>query len=61
LTAITRVRDINSKAHIIARCSFTSTGLEAVRRGADQSIVAEQIIARELQEMMAGFFSASGP
>ena len=60
LTAITRVRDINSKAHIIARCSFTSTGLEAVRRGADQSIVAEQIIARELQEMMAAFFSASG-
>jgi voltage-gated potassium channel len=49
LAAIPHIRRVNSTARIIARCSFTSTGLEAVRRGADQSIVAEQVIARELE------------
>ncbi|HEY1922375.1 MAG TPA: NAD(P)-binding protein [Tepidisphaeraceae bacterium] len=49
LAAIPHIRRVNTTAHIIARCSFTSTGLEAVRRGADQSIVAEQVIARELE------------
>jgi Trk K+ transport system NAD-binding subunit len=49
LAAIPHIRRVNSTAHIIARCSFTSTGLEAVRRGASESIVAEQVIARELE------------
>jgi Trk K+ transport system NAD-binding subunit len=51
LAAIPQVRRMNSRAHIIARCSFTSTGMEAVRRGANQSLVAEQVIARELVEI----------
>jgi voltage-gated potassium channel Kch len=49
LTAIPLVRRVNKSAHIIARCSFTSSGIEAVKRGANQSIVAEQVIARELE------------
>ncbi len=32
LAAIPHIRRVNSSAHIIARCSFTSTGLEAMRR-----------------------------
>ena len=59
LAAIVQVRRVNSRAHIIARCSFTSTGLEAVRRGADQSIVAEQVIARELQGITAGLLAGA--
>lgn len=47
LEAVANVRRLNSKAQIIARCAFTSTGLEAMRRGADQTIVAEQVVARE--------------
>jgi D-arabinose 1-dehydrogenase-like Zn-dependent alcohol dehydrogenase len=53
LAAISHIRELNGTAHIIARCSFTSTGLEAVRRGADRSIVAEQVIARELTGITA--------
>ena len=53
LAAIPLVRQTNKSAHIIARCSFTSTGIEAVKRGANQSIVAEQVIARELEAITA--------
>jgi Trk K+ transport system NAD-binding subunit len=60
LASIVHVRRANSTAHIIARCSFTSTGLEALRRGASQSIVAEQVIARELHEITAEFFRDRG-
>jgi Trk K+ transport system NAD-binding subunit len=56
LASIVEIRRVNAGAHIIARCSFTSTGLEAVKRGADQSIVAEQVIARELQGITANLF-----
>jgi len=56
LAAISHIRRVNSAAHIIARCSFTSTGLEAVRRGADHSIVAEQVIAHELQAIALPWF-----
>ena len=59
LTAIVHARRMNPTAYIIARCSFTSTGLEAVRRGADESIVAEQVIARELQGITARFFNGT--
>jgi voltage-gated potassium channel len=55
LAAIPHIRRVNANAHIIARCSFTSTGLEAVRRGADQSIVAEQVIARELEAITSSW------
>jgi Trk K+ transport system NAD-binding subunit len=57
LASIDHIRRVNATAHVIARCSFTSTGLEAVRRGADQSIVAEQVIARELEGITAGLFA----
>jgi voltage-gated potassium channel Kch len=56
LAAVTQVRRLNSSAHIIARCSFTSSGLEAVKRGANQSIVAEQVIARELEFLTKSLF-----
>ncbi len=59
LTSIVHIRRVNKTAHVIARCSFTSTGLEAVRRGADQSIVAEQVIARELEGIAAGLFAGT--
>jgi Trk K+ transport system NAD-binding subunit len=59
LASIVHIRRVNTTAHVIARCSFTSTGLEAVRRGADQSIVAEQVIARELEGITAGLFAGT--
>jgi voltage-gated potassium channel Kch len=48
LKAVEHVRKLNPTVPIIARCAFTSTGLEAMRRGANSTIVAEQVVAREL-------------
>jgi voltage-gated potassium channel len=48
LRAVEKARSLNSTAYIIARVAFTSSGLEAIRRGANESIVAEQVVAREL-------------
>jgi voltage-gated potassium channel Kch len=56
LRAISEIRAVNPTAHIIARCAFTSTGMEALRRGANQTIVAEQTIARQLSELTEQFF-----
>jgi voltage-gated potassium channel Kch len=55
LSAVSHVRKLNPTAHIIARCAFTSSGLEAVRRGANETIVAEQVVSRELDEMASKF------
>jgi voltage-gated potassium channel len=55
LAAIPLVRRLNASAFIVARCSFTSTGMEAIRRGANQKIVAEQVIARELEGITREF------
>jgi voltage-gated potassium channel Kch len=48
LRAVSAARAINPTAHIIARCSFTSSGLEAMKRGANETTVSEQLVAREL-------------
>jgi len=48
LQAVSLARKMNPTAHIIARCAFTSTGLEAIKRGADETTVAEQLVAHEL-------------
>jgi voltage-gated potassium channel Kch len=61
LAAVSYIRKRNPKAYMIARCAYTSTGLEAQRRGADQSIVAEQVIARELEEIVGQHFPTQIP
>ena len=50
LKSVSLVRSLNPTAHIIARCAYTSAGLEAARRGANDTIVAEQVVARELSD-----------
>ncbi|MDP9175951.1 MAG: NAD-binding protein [Planctomycetota bacterium] len=55
LQAVTLVRSVNPTVHIIARLAFTSSGLEALRRGANEVIVAEQVVARELKEIATHF------
>ena len=45
LAAIPVARRLNPTVRIIARCAFTSAGMEAVRRGADAIVVAEQVVA----------------
>lgn len=57
LRAVSQIRAMNPSVHIIARCAYTSTGLEAQRRGANQAIVAEQLVAKELLQLEQKFLS----
>ncbi|HLL88569.1 MAG TPA: NAD-binding protein, partial [Tepidisphaeraceae bacterium] len=52
LAAVTVCRRLNPHARIVARCNFTSGGLEALRRGADQTVVAEQVVATALSDVI---------
>ncbi len=54
LEAVTLARRLNPTVRIIARCTFISGGLEAARRGATQTIVAEEIAAREFVRLLEG-------
>jgi voltage-gated potassium channel Kch len=47
LAAVAIARRLNPHIHIIARCTYISGGLEAHRLGANETIVAEEIAARE--------------
>jgi voltage-gated potassium channel Kch len=53
LEATSIIRSLNSTAHIIARCAMTSAGLDARHRGANEIIVAEQIVAMEFARVLA--------
>ena len=46
-------RRLNPSVKIIARCEYVSTGMKATRRGADEVVVAEQVIATEFGRVVA--------
>jgi len=52
LEAVRTAKRLNPAVHIVARCAFTSIGLEATRRGAEKVIVAEQVVANELVRLL---------
>lgn len=47
LAVVEQVRRMNPAARVIARCTFVSDGLEATQRGADEVVIAEQVVAQE--------------
>jgi voltage-gated potassium channel Kch len=49
LEAITVARRLNPNLRILARCRFISSGMEAHRRGANEVVIEEQVVAQELQ------------
>jgi len=57
LEATQHARRMNPSIHIIARCHFTSAGIEAKARGANEVIVAEQLVATEMSRRMEQFLS----
>lgn len=57
LDIVSRALQINPKLQVIARCMYTSTGLELSRRGVT-AIVAEQVVAREFSSILKHQFSA---
>lgn len=54
LEAVPVARRLNSRVRIVVRCTLTSTGLEAMKRGADEAVVAEQAVAREMAKAVTG-------
>jgi CPA2 family monovalent cation:H+ antiporter-2 len=48
VAAVRLARRLNPKVRIIARCIFTSAGMQAMAHGADETVIAEQVVAREL-------------
>ena len=53
LAVVEQCRKLAPKARIIARCTFVSGGLEATRRGADEVVIAEQVVAAEFGRVMS--------
>lgn len=49
---------IRPEIHIIAATRYTSTGLQAIQKGADEVIVAEQAVAQEFYRRIATFMSS---
>jgi voltage-gated potassium channel Kch len=61
LQVLDQCRKLAPKARIIARCTFVSGGLEATRRGADEVVIAEQVVAAEFGRMMSSAISTQSP
>jgi CPA2 family monovalent cation:H+ antiporter-2 len=53
LEAVRMARRLSPKLHIMARCRYISTALEATRRGADEVIAEEQVVAKEFNRLIA--------
>jgi voltage-gated potassium channel Kch len=52
LETIAIARRLKPSIRIIARATYVSGGMEATRRGADEIVVAEQIVAEEFARLM---------
>lgn len=53
LAATRNARELNPHIKIITRCHFTSAGFEARKRGADDVVIAEQVVAEELAAVVS--------
>jgi voltage-gated potassium channel Kch len=45
-------RRLNPNVKIIARCEYVSTGMKLTRRGADEVVIAEHVIAEEFSKLV---------
>lgn len=54
LQATQHARQLNSSIHIITRCYYTSAGIQAKSLGANEVIVAEQVVAEEVLRRITG-------
>ena len=61
LRATETANAIRPEIHILASTRYTSTGLQALQKGADDVIVAEQAVAQEFYRRIAEFMSARTP
>jgi voltage-gated potassium channel Kch len=59
VAAVELAKRLKPSLPIIARCIYTSAGLQATIHGADEVIVAEQVVAREFTRIVGAKFPAS--
>ncbi|MDB5291743.1 MAG: hypothetical protein JWL69_2984, partial [Phycisphaerales bacterium] len=52
LQAVKLARGMNPSLYIMARCHFISAGLEAHRRGANEVVIEEQVVAQEIVRLL---------
>jgi voltage-gated potassium channel Kch len=60
LDVVQQARALNPAARIIARCAFVSGGMEAHRRGADETVIAEQVVAAEFGRVIGAVLHLKG-
>jgi voltage-gated potassium channel Kch len=58
---VTIARRLNPTVKIIARCEYVSTGMKLTRRGADEVVVAEEVIAREFSRLVESVVAPAPP
>jgi CPA2 family monovalent cation:H+ antiporter-2 len=56
LQTVEEARRLNAGVRIVARCHYTSTGMQARQRGASDVVVSEQEVAKELNRLVMGLF-----
>jgi hypothetical protein len=54
-------RKLNPSIRIITRCHYTSTGIEAKTRGANDVVVSEIVVAAEVARLLASDAYSSHP
>lgn len=52
LEAVRLARRLSPKLHIMARCRYISTALQATRRGANEVVSEEQVVAEEFSRLI---------
>lgn len=54
IEATIEARKLNPDIHIVTRCHYTSSGIDARSHGANEVVVEEQIVAEELARRLGG-------
>ena len=57
LEIVDQARVMNPSVRIIARCTFVSGGMEAHKRGADETVIAEKVVATEFGRAISAALS----
>ena len=52
LEAVALARRLNPSVKIFARCEYVSTGMKAERKGADEVVIAEKVVATEFGRLV---------
>jgi voltage-gated potassium channel Kch len=52
IEAVAQARRLNPAVRILARCEYVSNGLKATRRGANQVVVAEQVVGQAFKTIV---------